>query len=199
MLKDSGAFVDQLRDNMLGDKSGGVYADGTLGKSLQNAAANGDDVISLIREAMFNELGDYLQVVATDADGNPLFDALGNTLFRDVQSADDIGLVLTAEGALTFNVLLAGSVFEGLADYRVRYSDSDPSLIEKRYLEAPINFDLSAPGLGLKTGPNDKIEISLDYFFGLGFGLDDKGFFLDTAGVTAARRGAGADAGCVSE
>ncbi|MCV6613177.1 MAG: DUF4347 domain-containing protein [Amphritea sp.] len=186
VLKDSGAFVDQLRDNMLGDKTGDVYADGTLGKSLQDAAANGDDVISLIREAMYNELGDYLQIVATDSDGNPLFDDLGNILYRDVQSADDIGLVLTAEGELTFNVLLAGSVFEGLNDYRVRYSDSDPTLIEKRYLEAPINFDLSAPGLGLKTGPEDKIEISLDYFFGLGFGLDGEGFFLDTAGVTAA-------------
>ena len=186
VLKDSGAFVDQLRDNMLGVKTAGAYAAGSLGKSLQDAAANGDDVISLIRDAMFNELGDYLQVVSTDADGNPLFNDIGNILYRDVQSADDIGLVLTPEGELTFNVLLAGSVFEGLNDYRVRYSDADPTIIEKRYLEAPINFDLSAPGLGLKTGPNDKIEISLDYFFGLGFGLDQSGFFLDTAGVTAA-------------
>ncbi|MBN1006127.1 DUF4347 domain-containing protein [Amphritea pacifica] len=186
VLKDSGAFVDQLRDSMLGVKSGGVYASGSLGKSLEDAATNGDDVISLIRTAMFNELGDYLQVAATDTDGNPLFDELGNLMYRDVLSADDIGLELTPEGALTFNVLLAGSVFEGLAAYRVRYSAADPTIIEKRYLEAPINFDLSAPGLGLKTGPNDKIEISLDYFFGLGFGLDQSGFFLDTAGVTEA-------------
>ncbi|WP_432470961.1 DUF4347 domain-containing protein [Amphritea sp. HPY] len=190
VLKESGAFVDQLRDNMLGEKTGGIYGSGSLGKSLQDAADNGDDVISLIREAMFNELGDYLQVAATDSDGNPLFNELGNILYRDVQSADDIGLVLTSAGELTFNVLLAGSVFEGLDDYVERMGDPDGDgvfdTVIKRFLEAPINFDLSAPGLGLKTGPEDKIEISLDYFFGLGFGLDQSGFFLDTAGVTEA-------------
>jgi len=188
VLKQSGAFVDELRNSLLGDKAGG-YTDGKLGQSLTEAAANGDDVISLIREALYSELGDYLQVAVT-VDGEPQFDELGNPLYRDVLSADDIGLVLTAEGALTFNVLLAGSVFEGLDGYMERMGDTDGDGIDdsviKRFLEAPINFDLSAPGLGLKTGPNDTIEISLDYFFGLGFGLDGSGFFLDTAGVTQA-------------
>nr|WP_067294171.1 DUF4347 domain-containing protein [Marinobacterium profundum] len=189
VLNQSGAFVDQLRDSLLGDKSSGTYVDG-LGKELTDAAANGDDVISLIRDALFNALGAYLQVAKTDANGDPAYDELGKLIYGDVESADDIGLVLTAEGALTFNVLLAGSVFEGLADYVERMGDTDGDGIDdaiiKRFLEVPINFDLSAPGLGLKTGPTDTIEVSLDYFFGLGFGLDTSGFFLDTAGVTEA-------------
>ncbi|WP_020680160.1 DUF4347 domain-containing protein [Marinobacterium rhizophilum] len=184
VLDQSGAFVDQLRDSLLGDKSSGDYVDG-LGKELMDAAANGDDVISLIRDALFNALGDYLQVALTDGNGEPLYNELGNLIYGDVETADDIGLVLTAEGELTFNVLLAGSVFEGLADY-VERTDPDTGAIIKRFLTVPINFDLSAPGLGLKTGPTDTIEVSLDYFFGLGFGLDSSGFFLDTAGVTEA-------------
>ncbi|ANG63895.1 hypothetical protein A8C75_16365 [Marinobacterium aestuarii] len=189
VLNQSGAFVDQLRDSLLGDKSSGSYVDG-LGKELTDAAANGDDVISLIRDALFNALGAYLQVAKTDANGDPAYDELGKLIYGDVESADDIGLVLTAEGELTFNVLLAGSVFEGLDDYIERMGDTDGDGIDdaiiKRFLEVPINFDLSAPGLGLKTGPTDTIEVSLDYFFGLGFGLDTSGFFLDTAGVTEA-------------
>ncbi|WP_029407232.1 DUF4347 domain-containing protein [Thiomicrorhabdus sp. Milos-T2] len=187
VMKNAGAFVDELRDNLLGVKNSGIYETGKLGAELTEAAANGDDVISLIRDALFNELGDYLQVVVSDSDGNPAFSDAGTPLYREVETSDDIGLVLTADGALTFNVLLAGSVFEGLDDYVERTADLDGDgelEVIKRFLEVPIDFDLTAPGLGLKTGPDDTIEVSLDYFFGLGFGFDMDGFFLDTAGVT---------------
>ncbi|WP_461538633.1 DUF4347 domain-containing protein, partial [Spongorhabdus nitratireducens] len=236
VLKDAGAFVDTLKQKLLGvaDAAGkylqpdgmpeipsfnGVdfsslsdlldYADldlalqspdfedfrnwldkAGLGFKLQNPGFYGDYVIDLIRKELFDALGDYLQVGDTDGDGLPVFDQQGKLIYRDVQTPEDIQLKLTPNGELTFNVLLAGSVFEGLGDYKERLDtddidqDGDTTEVIKRFLEVPINFDLTAPGLGLKTGPEDTIEISLDYFFGLGFGLDKDGFFFDTSGVT---------------
>ncbi len=186
VLKDVGSFVDKLRDDFLGVRNAaGAYAAGTLGDKLKDAASAGNDVVSLIRQYLFDKLGTHLQYQVKAADGAPEFDAQGNPVYAAVRTVDDIAVSLNALGQLTFNVFLAGSVFEGLgARYKER-KDNNGNVI-KRFIDLPINFDLTAPGLGLKTGPNDTIEVSLDYFFGLGFGLDTRGFFMDTAGVTAA-------------
>ncbi len=182
-LEEAAAFVDEtLRAGVLGiadlsaGMSGGVfdldsadsrYASGGLGATLFDAYRNGQStserIIDLVRTALYEGIGDLLQVPETDAGGRPLFDARGEPLYRAVTGPDDIQFTVSG-GTIQFNVLVADNIF----DERI-----------------PLSFEASAPGLGLKSSDASAIDFTLDYVFGLGFGFDaGAGVFLDTTGVT---------------
>ncbi|MCA9196100.1 MAG: hypothetical protein KDA87_01130, partial [Planctomycetales bacterium] len=168
-LQDKAGFIGDLRDQVLGVPDGeGVYTDGKLGQKLQQAAANGDSVIDLLKQEFFAALSDFggqnlLKKPQTDANGDPVVDADGNLVYDQVQSADDIAITITEDG-VALNVLILGDVF-------------DP-------FQVPLNFDASLPSLGLQSN-GAALDVSMTYQFGFGFGLSSKdGLYFDTSGVT---------------
>ncbi|MGY8997000.1 MAG: hypothetical protein ACKVH7_11205, partial [Alphaproteobacteria bacterium] len=82
-------------------------------------------------------------------------------IYRDVIVVDDIQLRLT-DGALGFNLLMAGSVLD---------------------IDVPLDFATAFPGFALESDAT--IQLRLDYILSLGFGFSAAdGFFMDTSGAT---------------
>ncbi|MFV2089780.1 MAG: hypothetical protein ACC642_03915, partial [Pseudomonadales bacterium] len=149
------------------DSADGRYASGGLGAALFSADRNGEStseiLIDLVRNALFDGIGDLLRVPETDAEGRPLFDAQGSPLYRAVNGPEDIQFAMDGAG-IQFNVLIADNIFNEFI---------------------PLSFDTSAPGLGIKSSDGSALNFTLDYAFGLGFGFDAAaGVYLDTSGVT---------------
>ena len=166
-LSDAASFVGDLRGNVLGIKLGDTYTDGRLGQKLQAAIANGESVIELVQRELFAALSNVdglnlLRMQASDALGNLLFDQRGKPVFVPIETADEIGLVIT-EDSVQFNLFIADTVFRKLL---------------------PLSFDASAPGLGLKTSGDAGLVLDLSYVMGLGFGISASDLvYLDTSGV----------------
>ena len=129
--------IDDLAAGMSGsgvfdiDSADGRYAAGGLGAALFSAYRNGEGtselLIDLVRDALYNGIGDLLSVPVTDAQGRPLFDAQGNPLFRAVTAPSDIQVTMDGAG-LQFNVLVADNIFDELI---------------------ALSFGASAPGVSL--------------------------------------------------
>ena len=172
-LSDSSSFITNIRDALLGAKDGDTYSDNRLGQKLQEAAANGDSVIDLVRVELYNALSNFefdgefmnlLQVAVLDDGGNITYDENGDIIWKPVENSDELGLTIT-EDAIQFDFVIAGEIF--------------PTK------EVPLSFDGSIPGLGLKSNSDSAILIDFDYTMGLGFGLSaGDGVYVNTEGVT---------------
>ena len=172
-LADAADFISDLKQDLLGKpnsagkylRSNGQHLD-TLGGYLQEAIDNNrgtfNEIVAKVQQALFDKLGSVLKVPVV-VDGKPQYDSRGNVKYRSVQTADDVQVLVTKTG-ISFNVLLAGSVFDGP-------------------LTVPLDFAAAFPGFALSSNTN--INVNLDYALGLGFGFDAKaGFYVDTSGVT---------------
>jgi len=172
-LADAADFITDLKQDLLGKpNSAGKYirANGqylnSLGGFLQDAIDHNrgtfNEIVAKVQQALFDKLGSVLKVPVV-VDGKPQYDSRGNVKYRSVQTADDVQVLVTKTG-ISFNVLLAGSVFDGP-------------------LTVPLDFAAAFPGFALSSNTN--INVNLDYALGLGFGFDSQGgFYVDTSGVT---------------
>ena len=137
-FNDATDFLDDLREMFLGPKGqDGIYTSG-LGKTLQDAAADGQSVVDLIKEALYNELGHLLKLQVLGSDGTYTYESL--------TSADDIQLVADAN-RVQFNVVIQGVVF---------------------HKEIPVDFGVSMPGLELNVDAKIAIDLSYVFALGLG-------------------------------
>jgi Ca2+-binding RTX toxin-like protein len=166
-LKGIDSFFDDMRDDLLGKKTNSAYQSGGLGFELEQAINNGDSVVELIQEALFNNLGEFLVAPKTDAGGVLQYQDNGMLKTKAVTSPEDIQLSFITDDsgtALQFNVLFAGELF-------------NESL--------PIDFSMDALGFGIEVGDDSRVNLMSQYILGLGLGIDTSGFYLDTSGVTA--------------
>ncbi len=170
-----------LRTSVLGDKSGSTYSNG-LGKWLQDADASGDQtfdaILNEVRTALFNGLSPLndpmFGFVVPDYDeyGALQYDDNGKLVTRLPQSPDDIELLLSTNGLLTFNLKFGGTLVDG---------------------EIPIDFSAGIPGVNLDI--DAALQAEIDYVMGLGLGIGNLaapggtpslGVFLDTSGINTA-------------
>ncbi|MFP6692110.1 MAG: calcium-binding protein, partial [Pirellulales bacterium] len=176
-----------LRTGVLGDKSGEAYTSG-LGLFLQEAAASGtstsEAVLNAIRQALYDGLspidGELFRFVVPvyDEDGAEQYDSTGKLVTELPASADDIELLLTANGLLTFNLKFGGVL--------VGEGDQPASL--------PIDFSGGLPGLNIDI--DAALQARIDYLMGIGLGIGNLapagaiipqfGVFLDTSGINEA-------------
>ncbi|MFM9971581.1 MAG: DUF4347 domain-containing protein, partial [Burkholderiales bacterium] len=210
-LKTAANFVDKLRDSLLGVKTGqgstsvtaiSRYDSGSLGYILADAVAKNNDantsndvtvsdlLVDAVAGALYEKLGkpglNVLRVTQTDSKGRPVFDsATGSPKLLEVTSADQVQISIDGTG-LKFNVTLGDSIlkyiFPNDNDGTLEFLEYNPI---KDAVSIPIDFSAAIPGLSLKTGPDDTIDLRFNYVLGLGFGLSKAdGFYLDTSGVT---------------
>ncbi len=183
-----------LRDSVLGKRIGLDYQE-NLGKWLQDEIRAGhtsvfDAVLDELRKALFNgfdalnrslgldPLTDTVEdalfafvVPVYDEFGALTYDAAGKIITRLPTSYEDIELVLTPNGLITFNLKFGGVLVDG---------------------ELPIDFNAGIPGVNLDI--DAKLITRIDYLMGIGLGignmsnggLPDIGVFMDTSGINLA-------------
>ena len=168
---------------VLGDKTGGNYEEGSLGDWLQDQAdaktSTSSAILDMIRTELFNGLNSLNESVDSelfafvvpelDEQGNEQVDEFGKVITRKPTSADDIELILTSDGLITFNIKFGGVLVDG---------------------ELPVDFNAGLPGLNLDVDATFKTYI--DYLMGIGLGIGNVaasgdplklGVFLDTSGI----------------
>lgn len=187
-LKSTPDFINDLRASLLGiiDSNIGVdsfglfagassaqgrYAAGSLGESLRSGSAAGASTIDIIKQALFEKLGDVLSVPVTELDpitGKQLnvYDTNGKLVTKKLNTDDpegwkDIQLSIVGNN-LQFNVVIADEVFPTQT--------------------VGLDFGTSLPGFDLNSDAG--LEVSMDYVFGLGFGFGADGFYVDTTGIS---------------
>ncbi len=219
-FKDLGDSLEQLEELVMGDKSeadfiylvdgsvaytNDVTYSGKLGGLLQNRIEAGvEDVFAEIVDQLRISLWDGLKdvdsdlfsflVPVMDADGNVQFDSAGNVRTERPDSADDIQLIITDDGTLTFNLMFGGLlVGELVGEDRVLADDvwlPDGTLLaagttvhqgDRLPQPIPIDFNAGIPGLNFDVDAN--LNTQIDYLMGLGLGLGGSGVFLDTSGI----------------
>ncbi len=181
---DLAASLRSLRTGVLGTKAGASYSDG-LGKWLQDQASAGtstsEAILNEIRTALFDGLSPLNDGYASPDDtlfgfvvprldeyGALQYDDNGKLLTKFPEGPEDIELVLSDSGLLTFNLKFGGVLLDELV---------------------PIDFDAGLPGLNLDVNAN--LQARIDYLMGIGLGLGnmaesgpaDFGVFLDTSGI----------------
>ncbi|BAN68243.1 DUF4347 domain-containing protein [endosymbiont of unidentified scaly snail isolate Monju] len=160
------AMFDTLENGMLGRFASLDLP--VVGDAIQDAG----NFVSTLRQSLLgdktggsyrNGLGLDLQRLVVDADGRPQRDANGDLVYAAVTGPQDIDLMVSPE-AIGFNLQIGGQVFS-------------PRVV-------PFTFGGGLPGLNLSA--DGGLQVSMDYVFGLGFGLSaTDGVYLDTSGATA--------------
>ena len=155
----------------MGHKSGDDYTDG-IGKWLQDKIKEDNqevfkEIIDKIRRALFDGLAaldsDQFAFLVPDYDdaGALQYDKNGKVKTKRPEKPEDIQLILTPDGAISFNLMFGGSLVDG---------------------GLPIDFSAGLPGLNLDVDAT--INGRIDYLMGLGLGLSGtRGVFLDTSGI----------------
>ncbi|MEO2021597.1 MAG: hypothetical protein ABGX05_07200, partial [Pirellulaceae bacterium] len=149
-LKDAPEFIEDIR---------GKLRDIGFFSRLEEAVANGESTIDIIKKALFDAFGGEDGSILSRYIYDPL---TGNYDCQPVTSADEIEL--TADSTrIQFNVTLCGIVFQK---------------------DVPLEFNASIPGLGIDIDAD--INVDVRYVIGMGFGFGaNEGFYLDTSGINA--------------
>ncbi|MBQ0785009.1 MAG: DUF4347 domain-containing protein, partial [Amphritea sp.] len=194
----------------------GTGSDGGLQNVLQDMVDNNETQVSSVilgalRQELFEGLkgidNKYLSFVTAilDENGEKQYAEDGKILTKQPQSADDIQLLLNADGELTFNLMFGGTLIGDRLEYnsdgnlvawdgnqQFVYNSQGAKIVGDTNIEVvnsildpvglPIDFSVGLPGLGLDA--NADINTTMDYLMGLGLGLSiTDGVFLDTSGI----------------
>ena len=111
------------REGVLGHKSGDDYSDG-IGQWLQEQIENDNKevfaaIINKLREALFDGLkslnSDLFAFLVPDYDdsGKLQYDKNGKIKTRRPEKPEDIQLILTSDGAISFNLMFGGALVDG--------------------------------------------------------------------------------------
>ena len=144
------------REGVLGHKVGDKYTD-KLGSWLQEKIEKGDkdvfkEIIDELRKALYKGLSsinsDLFMFLVPDYDesGALQYDKNGKIKTRRPEKPEDIQLILTPDGAISFNIMFGGSLVDG---------------------DLPIDFSAGLPGLNLDVDAT--INGKIDYLMGWGW------------------------------
>ena len=148
------AILDELRQSLF-DGFNQINLDQGLDPDGPNDDGEG---ASTVDDALF-----AFVVPVVDEDGVYQYDDFGKLQTRLPTSKDDIELIFSPEGLLTFNLKFGGVLVDG---------------------ELPIDFGVGIPGLSLDV--DAALQARIDYLMGIGLGIDPGGLFLDTSGINLA-------------
>ena len=189
-LEDSASFVGELREDVVGrlqnpnqayDAATNPYLNG-VGKALGPGILAGKTTIEILREEIFKGIGDSLS--KDSGDGKPYVGLISKADHDDLLGrleSDDAGV---RETALAELALRSKDIELVLGDSDIQLNLLIADTIQ--LLDVPLDFTAAIPGLGFEIVSDTKINVRLDYAFGIGFGFGvSDGIYVDTSGVEA--------------